>query len=165
MHAKSFLSTLLKLCWLGQNASGWNLGFIGATWGKTLSSGKHWKQKQGFEVVIWSQTQVYHGNKRILNLKKVFYFLFGFNMVIMSVPVSFTTGLYLQYFSSGKQYAFQMPPWSSHLIILIPLLGKATTAFLKVRWDLQSNTGTPSKHGRNWAWDRKYSFTGKGSGT
>lgn len=47
----------------------------------------------------------------------------------MFVPVSWTTGLFLEYFSFGERYAFQTLHRSSHLIILTPLLGSAIPAF------------------------------------
>lgn len=57
--------------------------------------------------------------------------MFDFNMVmaIVFVPISWTTGLFLRYFSFGKIEAFNMLPYSSHLIILIPLLDSAALAF------------------------------------
>lgn len=69
-------------------------------------------------------------------------------MTIVFVRISWTTGLFLQYFSFGKMYAFQVLPCSSHLIILIPLLGSACLGFLTVPLDPQSNIETLSKHRR-----------------
>lgn len=68
--------------------------------------------------------------------------------MIVFVRISWTTGLFLQYFSFGKMYAFQVLPCSSHLIILIPLLGSARLGFLTVPLDPQSNIETLSKHRR-----------------
>lgn len=70
-------------------------------------------------------------------------------MMIVFVRISWTTGLFLQYFSFGKMYAFQVLPCSSHLIILIPLLGSARLDFfLTVPLGPQSNIETLSKHRR-----------------
>lgn len=91
-----------------------------------------------------------------------FYFLFIVNMVIVVVPISWTTDLFLQYFLFGKTYAFQRLPCGSHRIILIPLLGPALlAAFLKVPLDSQSQIGTPGKHTRNRACFRRPSLPGQ----
>lgn len=97
-------------------------------------------------IVSWKQND--------FKLKKKtsyqFYFLFGVIMVIVSVPLSWTPGLFLQHLPFGKMYAFQMLPCGSHLIILIPLLDSALLAFfLKMPLDPQSHIETLSKYSRN----------------
>lgn len=83
-------------------------------------------------------------------------------MVIVFVPISWTTGLFLQHPPFGKMYAFQMLPCGSHFIILIPLLDSALLAFfLKMPLDPQSHIGTLSKYSRNWVYFRKSSFLAK----
>lgn len=80
-------------------------------------------------------------------------FDFSMAMVIVFVPISWTTGLFLRYFSFGKVEAFQMLLYSSHLIILIPLLDSAALAFsLKVPLVPQNNSGTLSEP-RRWRKD------------
>lgn len=90
---------------------------------------------------------------------KIFHFIFGLNMVIMFVCISWTTGLFLRYFSFGKMYSFQILPCRSHLIILIPLLGSVIFAFfLKMLLVPQSNRRTLSNHGGDQVYFRKYSL-------
>lgn len=163
---KLFSSALLKLRWLGPNASGWNLGFIRCCLRKNTyaSSRKDWKQKQGLGLLFGDRLLKVSWKQNDFKLQKnyQFDFLFGVIMVIVFVPISWTTGLFLQHPPFGKMYAFQMLPCGSHLIILIPLLGSALLAFfLKMPLDPQSHIGTLSKHSRNWVCFRKSSFPAK----
>lgn len=110
-------------------------------------------------MVVGSQTERIMETKPFSTFSKNYpldlMFGFGMVMVIEFVPISWTTGLFLQYLSFGKIEAFQMPPCGSHLIILTPLLGSATLAFsLKVPLALHSNAGTLSKPRRS----RKYTL-------
>lgn len=68
--------------------------------------------------------------------------------MIVFVRISWTTGLFLQSFSFGKMYAFQVLPCSSHLIILTPLFGSARPDFVTVPLEPQSHIETRSKHRR-----------------
>lgn len=80
-------------------------------------------------------------------------------MVIMFVCISWTTGLFLWYFSFGKMYSFQMLSCRSHLIILIPLLGSAIFVFfLKMLLVPHSNRRTLSNYRGDYVCCRKYSL-------
>lgn len=64
-------------------------------------------------------------------------------MVIVFISISWTTGLFLQYYSFGEMYVFQILSCSSHIIILICLLGSAIHVFfLKMPLDPQNNSET-----------------------
>lgn len=164
-NEKSFSSPLLKLCQLGQNACGWNPSFIGCPLRGNTSGQfkKALETETGFWDGGWESDWKDHGNKTIFNFFKKLSFdlMFGFGMVmvIVFVPISWTTGLFLRYFSFGKIETFQMLPCSSHLIILIltPLLGSGTLVFLKVPLAPHGNAGTVSKPRRR----RKYTLLAK----
>lgn len=163
MHENFFSSALLKLCWLGPNASGWNLGFIRCCLRKNTyaSSRKHGKQKQGLGLLCGDRLLQVSWKRNDVKLQK------KSPSVLFSIWCHYgdrVCAYFLDYWpvpsvSSLWENACLQMSSGSHLITLIPLLGSALLAFfLKMPLDPQSHIGTLSKHNGNGVYFRKSSF-------